>query len=298
MSVEFSEQFMMPHSLRSGGYYLGKRTSVEMIEELSRRASTTGMDDEKPDITGSVGNVGTVMSVDALPTVESQSSTESPKPATPGPLSPYTGMDTAKADSPKDDSAKEDFPKDDSAKEDVPKDDSAEAGSGGEGFAQEGFGKVGSAKEGSGKEDSGKQSSGKEGFAEEVSERSHSVVGLQPLLGPFTEKPARAMGRAPIGSLRRDLSSDEFETEIKEVDDYYVVGEDGKEHVSLSLLPLELEEGKTIGGSVSTTELSLLGKSNGADIIMRRISAWKLTLLENLSFQIQVKIMHKGDAKW
>lgn len=61
---------MMLYLLWSGGYYFGKCMSVEMIEEFFWRVLIIGMDDEKFDIMGSVGNVGIVMSVDVLFIVE------------------------------------------------------------------------------------------------------------------------------------------------------------------------------------------------------------------------------------
>lgn len=260
MAVEFLGQLTMtPHPLRTEGYYAGFRTSAEMIEGLVRRAALNGETVvERADVTGSVENLGAGFSGDEIRTVESQSSTESPKPVTPGALSP---SDTVQ-----------------------------------EGLRKEVLGEASHGKE---KEVLVEENTRKEVLERDVSGRSDAVVGLGPYLGPFTDKPAkaRAMGRAPIGSLRRDQSNDEVETEIVDVHDYFVFGDDRNVPVSLQLLPLELEERETIGVSVSSTEFSLLGKSNGMDI-MRHISAWKLKFLEDLSSNFLVKITQKNGCKW
>jgi hypothetical protein len=132
-------------------------------------------------------------------------------------------------------------------------------------------------------------------FVEEAPERLQSVADLPLQAGGFL--PVRSAGRAP--DLRRLDSSDEGdEVEITEVDEYVIFIGDQSNPVSLSVLPLEFEGQELIasGGSASTSEVSLCGKSGGLDV-MRSITAWKLTFPENEYFCILVNISQMNGAK-
>lgn len=345
MNVEFSDA-KEAHPLRIRGYYVGNRTSAEMIEELTKRASTA-TDESKPDVTGNVANAVTG-SGDEVRTVDSQSSTESLKVSTPGSslmdaarvVDPPTAAGFGRAehslkeeislkeeDTIKEEDSKkeEDFSKwkitckeeDTTELEDVKKEEDSSKGE--INLKEEHIKKEEDAKkevyplkaeftleeehtrkvlDSSEEEDTTKEegsakgvSAEEEGSGNELSGRSPSVVGVQPHLDSFSDKYVS-------GPLRPELSSaDELGKEVEEVDDYFVFDENVSTPVSLCLLPLELEEGNTIGGSGGTKVLSLHGKSVGMDIIWL-ISAWKLMFLENASFQILVKMAQEGDAKW
>jgi hypothetical protein len=131
----------------------------------------------------------------------------------------------------------------------------------------------------------------------EVPERSQPVASLPLLVRPGTKKHFRSVGRAP-DFLSRDFSDEEDEVEITEVDEYTIFTDDQSSTISLCVLPLEFEDQELIAsrGSVSTSEVSLLGKSGGSDV-MRSITAWKLTFPEHGSFHILVKITQTSGAK-
>lgn len=313
MFVEFAEEGMPPHQLRAGGFYIGKKTSAEMIEELTKRASV-GIYDSKPDVSGSIGNgVATESSTESTPFVEGEGETQeqfvNEEETNQQEMCPIKQHWDEEADDyanyelepepfdeldPGDDirtSGNEQFTDDEPEPGDITakydRVDNLVAVISGRRSPVE----------------VAAISGGRSPVEAAVSSGGRSPVGLQPHLGPFLEKPARAMGRVNVVSLRRDERSVD-EVEVEDVDEFYVVGEDVNEPVSLRLLPLEVDDQIRIGvasnvelGSEFRVEFSLRGKSNGVDI-MRPVSAWKLHFLDFPAFQILVKIWQKSSQKW
>ncbi|KAG0586072.1 hypothetical protein KC19_2G061600 [Ceratodon purpureus] len=230
MRVEFLDDAgRAPIQLRERGYYLGKKTHTEMVEEIFKasglqstvvsvgeeKSTVVSVGEEKPDGT-SVGNKATA-SVDELRNVESQTSNGN---------SSRTAMD----------------------------------------------------------------------FVEEAPGRSQLVAGL----------PLQVVPEEPVGSVehavdfrRRDFSSEQGdEAEITDVDEYTIFNGDESNPVSLCVLPLEFEDRELIaeGVSVSTSEVSLCGKSGGLDVKCA-ITAWKLTFSKHEPFRILVKVMPMSGVK-
>ncbi|XP_024400871.1 protein ENHANCED DOWNY MILDEW 2 isoform X2 [Physcomitrium patens] len=136
------------------------------------------------------------------------------------------------------------------------------------------------------------------GFLTKEPGTSQPVGWGQPEGHDFKGKAARAVGRAPIGHLRRDSSDDEVEVEIVEVDAYTIVDDENNKPVSLCDVPLEFEGRSTKDFASTSTEVYLHGKSGG-EYIMRSIRAWKLAFPGNGTFNILVKInTQKGDTNW
>jgi hypothetical protein len=83
MTVKFSDDMLLPHQLRKGGYYLGQKTCEAMIQEISQISGLQSPRGKrnKPEMT--VENLATA-STNELRNVESQSNAESSKQATLG----------------------------------------------------------------------------------------------------------------------------------------------------------------------------------------------------------------------
>ena len=320
MFVDFADD-RKPHQLRVGGYFLGCNTheammekmalstgKEEKIEQLNKAALSTGtstgnLEPNKPDMNVNQATAST----DELRTFESLSSTESPKRTTPLLNSPRTAVDyvgeVPVEEVPKEEVPKEEFPEELVREEEVPERSSSVAELPPQPLQVvrpfqvvqplrivQSLPAVGISKKKPVKSLERPSNSVKKKSSEEKPVKSLDRTSNSLKKKSGEEKPVKSVDRT-INSLRRNSSEEEYEVKIKEVDDYTIFIGDQSRPVSLCILPLEFASQQLVanGGSLSTSEVFIFGKSRGMDV-MRPITAWKLTFSAHEPFCVLVKI--------